>query len=191
MMSAIGSVISRPPAEAPLVDAIRPEAQDPAMGRALEPAIRVTVGALSAAAFGLVVLFLQALSEVLADPSLSLLDGYEIGRLPWTTVGVGFVVMGATVALVAGTVASWIAGGWVRRVAAGLASVAGAAWWLVAMLPPPGGAYCADCPAPGPEPLTMAYSLPEGALLFLVLPAVVAGALALSRARPRRRPAAG
>ena len=55
------------------------------MRRALGPAIRVTVGGLSVAAIGLVVLFAQAVSEVLAGPELSLVDGYWIGRPPWTT----------------------------------------------------------------------------------------------------------
>jgi len=49
---------------------------------------------LSAAAAGLVVLFAQALSEVLADPGLSLADGYWIGRLPWTAVGVDLAIIG-------------------------------------------------------------------------------------------------
>lgn len=143
------------------------------------------VGLLAAAA-GLVVLFAQALSEVLADPGLSLVDGYSIGRLPWTAVGVDLAIIGATIAVVFGTATAWLAGGPVRRVVSALAVAVAAFWWFLAMLPPPQGGFCASCLPPGPDPLTMAYSQPETATLLLLLPAAVAGAVALSAPRTRR-----
>jgi hypothetical protein len=147
------------------------------------------VAGLSAAATGLVVLVLEAVREVLSDPGLSLVDGYWIGRLPWTAVGVALVVLGATTALAFGAGTAWLAGGWARRLIGSLALAGGALWWLFAMLPPPRGAFCATCPPPGPDPLTMAYSLPEGTVLFLLLPASVAALIALTARRGRRSPA--
>jgi hypothetical protein len=140
---------------------------------------------------GLVVLFVQAQSEVLADPSLSLVDGYWVGRLPWTAVGVDLTVIGATIAVVLGTVTAWLAGGLLRRVVTTLALAVAALWWAYAMLPPPRAALCESCQASGPDPLTMAYSLPQAAAVFLLIPAAIAGTLALSAPRTRRSTAAG
>lgn len=146
---------------------------------------------LSTAAAGLVVLLAQALSEVLAEPGLSLVDGYWIGRLPWTAVGVDLAVIGATIAVVFGTVTAWLAGGPIRRVVSALTLAVAAFWWFLAMLPPPQGAFCAYCPPPAPDPMTMAYSQPETAALFLLLPAAIAGAVALSAFRALRSAPAG
>ena len=150
-----------------------------------------TAAGLVAAAIGVVVLFAYALSEVLADPSLSLIDGYWIGRLPWTAVGIDLVVIGSTVAVVFGTLTAWIADGALRRLVSLLALAVAAFWWFIATLPFAGGAYCPSCPPPGPDPLTYAYSLPDSTLLFLVLPAAIAGAAALSERRPRRAASPG
>jgi hypothetical protein len=132
---------------------------------------------------GIAILVVYALSEVLADPSLSLDDGYWIGRLPWTTVGVALTVIGATVALVAGALTAWIAGGGVRRVVTGLAVAVGAFWWLLATVPLVGttGACCG--PRADPDPLTMAYSLPQAVVLYLLLPAGVAASAGLTATR--------
>lgn len=147
-----------------------------------------TVVGLLAVAGGVVVLGLMALAVSLAQPGTSLADGYWVGPLPWTALGVGLVVIGGTVALVSGSVTAWLAGGVARRVVAVVALAAGASWWVLAMIPPPRGAFCASCPAPTPDPITMAYSQPEAALLFLVLPAVVAAIAGLG-ARRTREPA--
>lgn len=140
-----------------------------------------TLGGLAATTVGLVVLFGQAFSEVLAAPGLSLVDGYWIGRLPWTSVGVTLAVIGATITVLFGTVTTWLAGGRIRRALSAVALLVAAFWWFVAMLPPRLGAFCASCPPPGPEPLTMAYSLPEMTAVLLLFPALVVGGLALSR----------
>jgi hypothetical protein len=144
---------------------------------------------------GLAVLFVYALSEVLADPTLSLEDGYWIGRLPWTTVGVALIVFGATVALVAGALTAWIAGGAVRRLLTALAVAVGAFWWLMVSVPlvAISGACCG--PRPDPDPLTMAYSWPQAAVALLLLPACVAAIAGLTATRKepvdRNRPALG
>jgi len=152
--------------------------------RALRITRWITTGGLIATAAGIVVLFLSSLREVLTDPSLSLEDGYWIGRLPWTAVGVVLVVIGATVAVVAGTIAAWIAGGWVRRALTGVSSAIAAFWWLLVIVwTPGGGGYCPGCSGLGFDPVTVAYSLPQGALLLLVAPAAVIGVAVLTARR--------
>ena len=152
------------------------------------------IGVIAALA-GIAVLFVYALSEVLADPTLSLEDGYWIGRLPWTRVGVALIVFGATVALVAGALTAWIAGGAVRRVVTALAVAVGAFWWLLATVPLVGmtGACCG--PRPDPDPLTIAYSLPQAVVALLLLPACVAAIAGLTATHKepvdRNRPALG
>ena len=150
-----------------------------------------TMIGLGAIGLGFLVLLASAFSEVLADPSLSLEDGYWIGRLPWTAVGVGLVVAGSSLALVAGALAALVAGGALRRVVAALLLLVGVAWWLLAILETGLGAGCPGCTAPPFDPITAAYSLPQQALLLLVLPALLAAVLALTirragaeRARP-------
>ena len=64
------------------------------------------------------------------DTALSLEDGYRIGRLPWIAVGVDLVVIGATVAVIAGTLSAWIGGGWIRRTVTAGALVVAAFWWV-------------------------------------------------------------
>lgn len=161
------------------------------MERSRKLAWWATAAGLMAAGGGLVVLFAYALSEVLADPSLSLIDGYWIGRLPWTAIGIDLVVIGSTMAVVFGTLAAWISGGGLRRLVSLLALAVAAFWWFVATLPLAGGAPCPSCPPQGPDPLTYAYSLPDLTLLFLVLPAAIAGAAALSERRPGRAASPG
>ena len=141
------------------------------------------MGGLAATATGLAVLFLCSLREVLADPSMSLEDGYWIGRLPWTAVGVDLVVIGATVTVVAGTVSAWIAGGWIRRSVTALAAGVAGFWWLVTAITSPGESGCVGCTAPGFDPFTIAYSLPQETLLLLVAPAAVIGLAALTTRR--------
>lgn len=153
------------------------------MARAHRWAWRMTVVGLSMATVGLVVLVAQASSEVLRDPSLSLIDGYSIGRLPATSVGVDLTVIGATLAVVFGSITAWRAGWWIRRALVSLSLIVAACWWFLALLPPTQGAYCAGCEPPGPDPMTMAYSQPEVAALLLLLPALIVGALASASRR--------
>ena len=163
----------------------------PVVTRVSRSARWATAVGLLASAAGLVVLLAQAQSEVLADPGLSLVDGYWIGRLPWTAVGVDLTIIGATIAVVFGSVTAWLAGGPIRRVVTALALAVAAFWWFLAMLATPQGAFCASCPAPGPDPITMAYSQPQFAAIFLLLPAAIAGTVALNGPPSRRSPVAG
>ena len=141
---------------------------------------------------GIGVLLAYATSEVLADPSLSLEDAYWIGRLPWTPIGVGLIVAGATTAVAAGAVTAVVAGGWVRRLVAIVATGVAVFWWLVATVPlvVMGGAWCGEpsCPAPSFDVVTIAYSTPNLTVPWLLIPAVVAAAAALA---PRPKPRSG
>ena len=138
----------------------------------------------------MVVLLAYALSEVLADPTMSLEDAYWIGRLPWTAIGVALTVIGATVAVFFGSASAVLAGGLVRRAIAVLALAVAAFWWFLMTLPPPIAVPCDACPPPGPEPLTMAYSAPQYAVVWLLLPAAVASVLSLTSSI-RTRPTSG
>lgn len=160
------------------------------MGRTLRLARWATAAGLLAAGGGVLVLLGYAFSEVLANPGTSLVDGYWIGRLPWTAIGVDLVVYGSTAAVVVGTLAAWIAGGLLRRAVSLLLLVVAAFWWFVATLPFAGGAPCDPCSPAGPDPLDYAYSVPYSTLLLLGLPAAIAGGAALGR-RPGRPASAG
>ena len=157
-----------------------------------EAVTRLTTGA-TALAFavtvaGLAILLIAAIVEVAAgQPGMSLVDGYWIGRLPWTPLGVGMALYGATAAAVAGIVAAWVGGGRLARVVATAAVLPVGLWWGVSPMVGLGGACCG--PPPTYDPITLAYSMPESAALLVVGPAV-ASALALWLDRPRRAPLA-
>src|SRR5450755_3606170 len=140
----------------------------PVVEQALRFAWWGTIAGVGALVIGLAVFFVYALSEVLAHPGLSLVDGYWIGRLPWTGIGEGFTVIGATVAVVLGTVTVWLGGNrWGRAVVLVPLAVAGI-FWFAAMLPPPGGAPCTDCTEQVADPFAFAYSLPVLTMLMLL-----------------------
>ena len=61
-------------------------------------------GSVVAMGTGLGLLVLYAATEVLANPGLTLADGYWIGRLPWTAIGIALAVLGATGVIIFGTV---------------------------------------------------------------------------------------
>lgn len=153
----------------------------------------IAVVALGVALIGVVVLFGQAASEVAADPSLSLEDGYWIGRLPWTPVGVGLVVIGSSAAVVAGIPAVLSIGGTVRRVLALVAGLAAVVWWLMASIPlvGMGGAWCgqATCSPPSFDVIPVAYSLPQLTVGLLLAPALIVTALASTAGRVAGDPA--
>lgn len=153
--------------------------------QALRSAWWATIAGVGALLIGLAVFFVYALSEVLAHPGLSLEDGYWIGRLPWTGIGEGFTVIGATVAVVLGTLTVWLGGNrWKRALVLVPLAVAGF-FWFAAMLPFPNGAPCTDCAEPVPDPFAYAYSLPVSTVILLLLPTVMIAVLAFT-SRPGR-----
>ncbi len=156
------------------------------MARGLRIGLWITAVGVAAIAAGLAVLLLDAFSEVLAHPGISLVDGYQIGRLPWTAIGVDLVVLGSTVAVLGGTAASWLAGGALRRLIS-VVPLAVAGFWVFLAVIESGteGAFCATCAQPGFDPTTVAYSAPEQATLLLILPAAISALIAAEAIRGR------
>jgi hypothetical protein len=142
-----------------------------------------TAIAIVATVAGLIALFAYSLSEVLANPSLSLEDGYWIGRLPWISIGVDLTVLGASATVVFGAIGTWFGGGRWRRLVVLLPLAVAAFFWFVALMPSPGGVPCDSCPPPSADPFAYAYSLPASTVVLLLAPALVVALLAVS-ARP-------
>jgi hypothetical protein len=151
-----------------------------AIGRALRSAWWGTIAGIGALAIGLAVFFVYALSEVLAHPGLSLEDGYWIGRLPWTGIGEGFTVIGATVAVVLGTLTVWLGGTRWRRALVLVPLASAVFFWFAAMLPEPNRAPCTNCAEPVADPFAYAYSLPASTLTLLLLPTLFIAVLAFT-----------
>ena len=114
---------------------------------------------------------------MLNHPGYTLVDGYWIGRVPWTPAGIVMVIGGSVGALLAATSVILVEGGWWRRVLIVPAWAAAALWWSGAMGFYPG--------IHGPDPVTFAYSAPTTAGLLLLLPAVILASVAIT---PRRTP---
>lgn len=136
-------------------------------------------------AAGLLELMAYVIFEWSRTPGISPVDTYWIGRLPWTGIAEGLIVSGATATAIFGYAASWTLGGWVRRVIAGIPATFIALWWVAALQPGRQAVPCNDCPPPAVDPWAYAYSMPEAALLLLLIPAVVIGLAALGSG-PRR-----
>lgn len=147
-------------------------------GRRIDRAIWIGLGGVG---LGLAVLLTYAWVEYLNNPGISIVDGYWIGRTPWTPIGICLVLGGASLALVSGAVAVAMRGDWLRRLLALPPLLASTCWWLTAV---------GVIPMPRfqpPDPVTLAYSLPQAAVLMLILPAVAVAALAFIRVPPDRR----
>lgn len=147
---------------------------------------RVLWAGLAGIGLGLAVLLVNAWVEYLSDPGISLVDGYWIGRTPWTPIGVWLVIGGASLALAGATAAVAVRGDWLRRALVLPVLALPVLWWATAL-----GAVRLPRYSP-PDPVALAYSLPESAMLSLVLPALAAAVLALlphrQDLRPRLRP---
>lgn len=147
--------------------------------RTLAPrAERVMWLGLAAVGLGLSVLLVYAWVEVINNPDLSLVDGYWIGRVPWAPLGVVLVLAGSGVAVSAGTVAILAQGDWLRRLLIIVVVPMPGLWWAIALGIVPFPRY------QPPDPVTLAYMLPEMAALMLVLPTLAMAALRLARIRP-------
>ena len=147
----------------------------------------LTMASLAILAAGFIVLLAYCIIEASANPGYSLTDAYWRGRLPWMAVAEITIVTGATATVVSEVVATLIAGPQWQRLLLPPAAVAVVLWWFTALamssmqaVPCPIGD---TCPVPGPDPWAFAYSAPQTVGLFLILPALFAGALALSARR--------
>jgi hypothetical protein len=130
-------------------------------------------GSLVLLVFGPSWLLVCAWVEVLNNPGYTLVDGYWIGRVPWTPLGLVISLVGAVAGLLAGAVAIAIEGGWWRRFLLVPSLAAATLWWLMAL---------GVIPYPrfqGPDPVTFAYSLPTLAILLLLMPAALLATLCL------------
>jgi hypothetical protein len=128
---------------------------------------------------GIATLIINAWVEYLTRPGLSIIDGYWVGRVPWTPLGVLLVLIGSAGTIIAGAAATMVAGGWLRRALLLAVFPLPVLWWSAAL---------GYTPLPrfhGPDPVGLAFSAPQGVALALLLPAIAAAALALS---PRMRP---
>lgn len=136
-------------------------------------------------ALGAAGLLLLGWVEYIRTPGTSLVDGYWRGREPWTSMGVWTLLIGSALTVLVGVLVALLDGSWIRRILAVAALALPAYWWLMALRFVPGpGTGALGRPHPGAwTPFDLAYSLPEVAAIMLVLPAIVASALALF---PRR-----
>ena len=125
---------------------------------------------------GLGMAFAYSAIESALNPGYSLIDGYWRGALPWMGIIEGLVVGGATAAVIAGSVAVAVRGGWARRaISVPLVAAAGLWWFSAAVGAGMSGAACGDCPPRAFDPWAYAYSAP---ILALQMPV---------HARPERR----
>lgn len=130
---------------------------------------------------GVSILVGYAWVEYVNNPGISLVDGYWIGRVPWTPAGVVLVVAGTLAAQVGGAGIVLVLGDWMRRVLLIPILIAPLAWWVTALGVVPFPRFV------GPDPVTLAYSLPQAAAVALILPALAVTALALVPMQPDRR----
>lgn len=151
------------------------------MDRVLHRLDRAVWVGLSGVGLGGATLLVSAWVEYLSTPGISIVDGYWIGREPWTSIGVWLVIGGATLALIAAVVVVAIRGDWLRRLLIVPTLALPGLWWAIALGLVPYPRYIA------PDPVTLAYSMPESTILSLVVPAVAAAALALLPLRPDLR----
>ena len=105
-----------------------------------------------------------------------MLDG--IGTLAPT--GVMLILAGSVVTQIAGAVIVLVLGDWMRRLLLVAVLVPPLAWWLTALAVLPFPRFS------GPDPVTLAYSLPQAAAVALVLPAVAVTMIALVPLQPDR-----
>lgn len=152
-----------------------------AAGRLVTYGQRLAALSLALLVVGPSVLLVYAWVEVLNNPGYSLVDGYSVGRLPWTAIGIVLALSGSVLGLAFGGLVVAIVGGWWRRLLIAPVGLAAALWWGVAV---------GVIPLPrfqGPDPVTFAYSLPTAAVLMALLPAALLALLALAP-RPPQRP---
>ena len=131
--------------------------------------------ALALLVIGPSILLVYAWVEVLNNPGYTLADGYWIGRIPWTPLGIVIGLAGAVAGLIAGSVAITIQGGWWRRFLVVPSLAAAALWWLMAL-----GVVQFIPRFKGPDPVTFAYSAPTQAILLVLMPAALLAALCLT-----------
>ena len=136
---------------------------------------------LSGIGLGLSVLLIYAWVEFLNNPGISLVEGYWIGRVPWTPLGMLLVLAGSALAVLAGMASVLLRGDWVRWLLLLPVLAAPVLWWALALGVLPFPRY------QPPDRVAFAYSLPDTAALLLILPSAAIAAIAFIPFRPDRR----
>ncbi|MDP9251154.1 MAG: hypothetical protein M3O78_07275 [Chloroflexota bacterium] len=149
------------------------------MSPVLRWSLRIAELSLALIVLGVSTLVVMAWIEVLNHPGYTLVDGYWVGRLPWTPIGIVMILVGSVGGLLAAALAIVVEGGWWRRALILPAWGAAALWWSVAMGLVPYPRFH------GPDPVTFAFTEPTTAGLLLLLPAVILAGVAIT---PRRAP---
>jgi hypothetical protein len=148
---------------------------DPGSSRLASGAHQWARLALALMVVGPSILLVYAWVEVLNHPGYTLVDGYWIGRTPWTPLGIVLSLAGSVVGLLAGATAIAIEGGWWRRFLIVPSIAAAALWWLIGL------GFLPFIPRfHGPDPVTFAYSLPSTAALLVLMPAALLAVLCLT-----------
>lgn len=124
-------------------------------------------------------LAINAWMVYLGHPGLSLVAAYQRGREPWTSLGIGAVIAGASAAIVIGAALALAQGSWIRRLLALGVLALGAAWWLTALSVLPWAGLSA------PDPIGFAFVHVREVVLGLLLPAVAAALLVFTPRRER------
>ncbi len=150
-----------------------------------------TILAAAVLAAGMAMLVIYSVAEAIANPGISVIDGYWRGQLPWMGIIEALIVGGASACLLVGAATIAVRGGWLRRWVALLPFGMAAFWWFLAWARAGiSGGACVLCPAPAFDPWAYAYSGPMLALQLLIVPAIVIVVLALA-VSPRRTAAPG
>ena len=154
----------------------RPAPEAGRLGQRARIALDLALGVVLA---GLAELAIETWIEYLSHPGLSIIEAYQRGREPWTSIGLGAVVGGATLALLIAVSVALVEGSWIRRLLALACVGLGVGWWLVALALIPYEAF------DGPQPLTFAFGWPRETALALLLPTVVAALVVFTPRRER------
>jgi hypothetical protein len=158
------------------------------MERADRIADRATWVGLALAGLGLAIVIVRSWVEYLSvapehvpPEGLNIVDGYWIGHEPWSSMGVVPVLAGSLLATAAAATLVMLRGDWLRRLLALAVLVVPVLWWLIGLGALPYPRFV------GPDPVTLAYSMPQQAAIMLLVPAVAAAALAFLPHRPDTR----
>ncbi len=120
------------------------------------------------------ILLVYAWVEVLNNPGKSLVDGYWIGREPWSSFGVVVSLAGAVIGLLAGSIAILIEGGWWRRLLVAPSAVAAVLWWGIGL------GLVAYPDFRGPDPVGFAHGLPVATALLILMPGALLATLCIT-----------
>ena len=149
-------------------------------------ALRLAIGGLVLTGLGIAAVVVASIQGMALVPGGSILDGYDIGLLPWMDVGTWLVPIGGVIVAAAGALAIWTGGSILARVISVVPIVAVLFWGLVVAIDMGPHTAVPDVPPTGSSLATAVYSRPANTIWFLLLPA--AGLLVLAAVGRRRVP---